>query len=75
MEETIHIYFKEKKKNLDQNIHDLKENLKDLSLNNRSLNQNSLQIGTIYDNLEPSMPHHVSDNIPEDSETSLMKRR
>ena len=33
MEETIHISFKEKKKDFDQNIHDLEEDMEDLSLN------------------------------------------
>ena len=33
MEETIHISFKEKKKDLDQNVHDLKEDMENLSLN------------------------------------------
>ena len=33
VEETIHISFKEKKKDLDQNVHDLKEDMENLSLN------------------------------------------
>ena len=43
MEETIHISFKEKKKDLDQNIHDLEEDLENLALSNDSQNQHSFQ--------------------------------
>ena len=42
MMETIHISFKEKKKDLEQNIHDLDEDMEDLSLNDNSQNQSSL---------------------------------
>ena len=75
VEETIHISFKEKKKDQDQNIHDLEKDLEDLSLNDRSLNQNSLQIVIIDDNPEPSIPHHVFYDIPKESEASSIKRR
>ena len=33
IKETIHISFKEKKKDLDQNVHDLEEDMENLSLN------------------------------------------
>ena len=36
VEETIHISFKEKKKDMDQNIHDIEEDLQNLSLNENS---------------------------------------
>ena len=42
MEETIHIIFKEKKKDMDKNIHDLEEDMENLSLNNYFQNQQSL---------------------------------
>ena len=76
VEETIHISFKEKKKDLNQNIHDLEDDLENLSLNNKSQSQNSLQIAMkesdeeMANDLEPSMPHHVFDDIPEDFEAS-----
>ena len=82
VEETIHISFKEKKKDdLGQNIHDLEEGMEDLSLKDKSINQSSLHIATresneeMANNHEPFMPHHVSDHIPEDSKASPMKRR
>ena len=50
MEETIHISFKEKKKDLDQNVRDLKEDLENLSLNDDFQNQQSLQIATRKNN-------------------------
>ena len=75
VEETIHITFKEKKKDRDQNIHDLEKDLEDLSLNDKSQNENSLQIATTNYNPSPSMPHHVSADILEDFEVSPIKRR
>ena len=50
VEETIHISFKAKKKDLDQNIHDLEEDMENLSLNNDFQNQQSLQISTRKNN-------------------------
>ena len=81
MEETIHIIFKEKKKDMDKNIHDLEEDMENLSLNNYFQNQQSLQISTrennedMATNFEPSHTQHVSDDILEDSEGSPIKRR
>ena len=46
MEETIHIIFKEKKKDVDQKVQDLEEEMENLSLNNDTHNQQSLQIAT-----------------------------
>ena len=34
IEETIHMSFKEKKKDIDQNVHDLEKDVENLSLNN-----------------------------------------
>ena len=34
VEETIHISFKEKKMDIDQNVHDLEEDMENLSMNN-----------------------------------------
>ena len=39
MEETIHISFKEKKKDIYQNVRDLEEDMENLSLNNDFQNQ------------------------------------
>ena len=66
---------------LDQNIHELEEDLENLSLNDNSQNQSFLQIATRDDdedmanNLKSSLPHHVSDGILENSKASPMKRR
>ena len=55
--------------------------MEDLSLNNKSQSQNSFQVVTrksyeeIAVNPEASLPHHVSDNIPENFEAFPMKRR
>ena len=54
--------------------------MEDLSLNDNSLNKNSFLIATRDDdqdmanNPKSSLPHHVSDDIPENSEASPMKR-
>ena len=72
MEESIHTSFKEKKKNIDQNIRDLESGMENLSLNNDSQNQQFLQIATgennddITANFEPFYPLYVSDDILED---------
>ena len=81
MEEVIHITFKEMKKDMDQNIHDIEEDIENLSLNNDFRNQQSLQIATrennedMATNFGPSYPQHVSDDILEDSEGSPTKKR
>ena len=77
VEETIHISFKGKKKDNDQNIQDLEEDMDNLSLNNDSQNQQSLQIATrqINDDSKPPYPQHVSDDIPEDAKETPIKRR
>ena len=80
MEETIHISFKEKKQDMNQNISDLEEGLENLSLNNDSQNQSSLQIATkdgdekMVNNLESSLPYEVSDDTPKSSEATTMRR-
>ena len=62
VEETIHISFKEKMKDIDQNVRDLEEDMENLSLNNDSQNQQSLQIATrenndnVTTNFEPFYP-------------------
>ena len=81
VEKTIHISFKEKKKDLDQTVCDLEEDMENLSLNNDFQIQQSLQIATrennedLTTNSEPSHPQHVSDDILENSEGSPIKRR
>ena len=56
MEETIHRSFKEKKKkDIDQNICDLEEDMENLSLNNDAQNQ-SLQIATRDSNDDSNLP-------------------
>ena len=81
MEETIHISFKEKKQDLNQNLRDLEDGLEDLSLNDNSQNQSSLQITIrngneeMGNNPKSSLPHHVSDDILENSEASYMRKR
>ena len=81
VEETIHITFKEMKKDMDQNIHDIEEDIENLSLNNDFRNQQSLQIATreniedMATNFGPSYPQHISDDILEDSEGSPTKKR
>ena len=81
VEETIHISFKEKKKDIHQNVHDREENMEILSLNNGFQNQQSFQLTTrenndeINANSELSYPQHVFDNIQEDSEESPIKKR
>ena len=77
MEETIHIFFNEKKKDLIQNIDDLEEDLENFPLNN---NQSSLQIATrdgdkgMANNLEFSLPHHVSNDMPKNFKASPIRR-
>ena len=39
MEETIHLTFKEKKKNVDKKVQDLEEEMENLSLNHDAHNQ------------------------------------
>ena len=70
VEETIHISFKEKKKDIDQNVQDLEEDIENLSLNNDPQNLQSLQITTRdnNDDSESPYPQYVSDAILEDSE-------
>ena len=81
MVETIHMFFKEMKKDLDQNLSDLEESLEDLSLNDNSQNQSSIQIATrdgdekMINNSKFSLPCHVSEDISENSEASPMRRR
>ena len=64
VEETIHITFKEKKKDIDQKVQDLEEDMENLSLNNNTHNQQFLQVATRDDNDDSKIPtrHHVSDD-------------
>ena len=77
MEKTIHISFKEKKKDIDQNDRDLERDMENLSLNNDCQNQESLQVATRQNNDDSESPYlqHVYDNIVEESEESLIKKR
>ena len=80
MEENIHISFKEKKQDLNQNISGLEESLENLSLNNNSQNQNSLHIATkdsdeeMVNNPESSLPYQVYDDTLESSKATIMRR-
>ena len=58
MEETIHITFKERKKDVDKKIQDLEEEIENLSLNNDAHNQQFLQIATRDDNDDFEFPIH-----------------
>ena len=77
MEETIHITFKEKKKDVDQKVQDSEEETENLSLNNDTHNQQFLQIATRNDTEDSDFPlhQHVSDDISEGLEESPIKRR
>ena len=77
VKKTIHISFKQKKKDIGQNVRNLEEDLENLSLNNDAQNQHSVQIATRQDNdnSEPPYPQHASDDITEDLEESPIKRR
>ena len=53
----------------------MQENLEDSFLNERSQNENSLQIATTNDDLEPSLPYYIFYDIREEYEASLLKGR
>ena len=77
MEETIHITFKERKKDIDQKIADLEEEMENLSLNNDASNQQDLQLATRNESdVSKLLTHqHVSDDISEELEESHIERR
>ena len=77
MEETIHLTFKEKKKDVDQKVQDLEKEMENLSLNHDDRNQQSLQIATRNGSEDSDFPlhQHVSDDISEVLEESPIKRR
>ena len=77
MEETIHITFKERKKDVDQKVQDLEEEMENLSLNNDAHNQQFLQIATRDDNDDSEfLTHqHVSDDIQEELEELPIKKK
>ena len=50
VEETIHISLKEKKKDIDQTVRDLEEDMENLSLKTDFQNQQSFQIATRENN-------------------------
>ena len=58
VEETIHITFKEKKKDVDQKVQDLEEEMENLSLNNDAHDQQYLQITIKDDNGNSEFPTH-----------------
>ena len=68
MEETIHISFKERRKDIDQKVQDLEEEMENLFLNNDANNQQILQIATTDENVDSEFPihHHASDDIPKE---------
>ena len=57
MEKTIHISFKEKNKDISQDICNLEEDMKNLSLKNNYQNQHSLQIATRENNNDYDSPY------------------
>ena len=65
MEESIQISFKERKKNVDQKVADLEEEMESLSLNNDAHNHQDLQIATRNENDVSEFPIHqyVSNDI------------
>ena len=77
MEETIHLTFKEKKKDVDQKVQDLEKEMENLSLNHDDRNQQSLQIAIRNGSEDSDFPlhQHVSDDISEVLEESPIKRR
>ena len=58
VKETIHITFKEKKKDVDQKVQDLEEEMENLSLNNDAHDQQYLQITIKDDNGNSEFPTH-----------------
>ena len=68
VEETIHISFKERKKDVDWKVADLEEEIENLSLNNSAYNQQDLLIATRNENDVSDFPTHqyVSDDILEE---------
>ena len=77
IEETIHITFKERKRDVDQKVADLEEEIENLSLNNDASNQQDLQLATRNESDVSELPthQHVSDDISEEPEESSIKRR
>ena len=65
VEKTIHISFKERKKDVDQKVADLEEEIENLSLNNSAHNQQDLQIATRNESdvFDFPMHQHVSNDI------------
>ena len=76
MEETIHISFKERKKDEVQRVANLEDQMENLSLNDNAQHQQILQIATSNDNNDSDLPthQHVSDDISEEPEDTPNKR-
>ena len=77
VEKTIHISFKERKKDADQKVADPVEDMENLSLNNDAHNHQDLQIATRNENdvFESHSHQYVFDDISEEPKESLIKRR
>ena len=58
MEETIHISFKERRKDVEQKVVDVEDEMENLSLNDNAQHQYTLQIATRDVNDDSDLPIH-----------------
>ena len=74
IEETIHINFKERNKDVDHKVVDLEEEMENLSLNNNAHNHQDLQIATKDKSDVSELPTHqyVSDDVSREPKESPM---